>query len=243
MGMKPWFSLPKFRFFFKQSGMILDLVVIGILLVSALVAFWRGFVREVLTIISLVGAAAATFMFGPKMVPIAQGWLVDPDAKEPQQLFGLIPYDMVGTALGFGLVFGVVLVALTLASHLFSRAVHYVGLGPVDRSLGVVFGLVRGVVVLGLLSVVLNFAVAEEKRGEYFADSKTYPYVSYLADLTSAMMPGKDPLDRDKLKADLLDKSPVEPGQAGKGRSSGVKTVAKQETELDRPKPQRQFND
>ena len=79
--------------------MILDLVVIGILLLSALVAFWRGFVREVLTIISLLGAALATYMFGPKMVPVAQGWIVDPDAKDPQVLFGLIPYEMVGTAL------------------------------------------------------------------------------------------------------------------------------------------------
>jgi len=223
--------------------MILDLVVIGVLLLSALVAFWRGFVREVLTIISLLGAAIATYLYGPKMVPIAQGWIVDPEAKDPQVLFGLIPYEMIGTALGFGLVFVVVLAALTLASHFFSRAVHYVGLGPVDRSLGVVFGLVRGVVILGLLSVVLNFAVAEDKRTEYFADSKTYPYMSYLADLTSAMMPGKDALD--KSAGDRLGKGPLEPGQATRVRSGSgaTKVVTRQETDLGRSNTPRKFND
>lgn len=227
--------------------MILDLVVIGILLLSALVAFWRGFVREVLTIISLLGAAIATYMFGPKLVPVAQGWLIDENATEPQMLFNLVPYEMVGTALGFGIVFIVVLMALTIASHLFSRMVHYVGLGPVDRSLGVVFGLVRGVVILGLMSVVLNFAVAEEKRGEYFADSKTYPYVSYLADLTSAMMPGRDALDRDKIKAEAQGKGPLEPGQANRTRSSGTAPVAKvtkRETDMNaRNEMPRKFND
>jgi len=223
--------------------MILDLVVIGILLVSALVAFWRGFVREVLTILSLVGAAGATFVFGPKMVPIAQGWIVDPNAKEPQQLFGLVPYEMVGTALGFGLVFIVVLSLLTIASHLLSRAVHYVGLGPVDRSLGVVFGLIRGVVLLGLMSIVLNFAVSEDKRADYFGDSKTYPYITYLADLTSAIMPGKDVLHGHKMNSEALNKEPLEPGQIGKGRPKGTKMVVKQETDLDTPKLPRKFND
>ncbi|HEY8963610.1 MAG TPA: CvpA family protein [Alphaproteobacteria bacterium] len=226
--------------------MILDLVVIGILLLSALVAFWRGFVREVLTIISLLGAAVATFLFGPRMVPVVQDWLVDPEAKEPQQLFGLIPYEMVGTALGFGLVFIVVLSVLTIASHLFSRVVHYVGLGPVDRSLGVVFGLIRGVVILGLMSVVLNFAVAEDKRADYFADSKTYPYMTYLADLTSAMMPGKDVLNRDKIQMAAQDKSPLEPGQANKVRpaSGGSKLTTRRETDLyNKPALPRKFND
>lgn len=220
--------------------MILDLVVIGILLVSALVAFWRGFVREVLTILSLVGAALATYMFGPKVAPITQGWIVDPEAKEPQQLFGLIPYDMLGTGIGFALVFTVVLMALTIASHLLSRAVHSVGLGPVDRSLGVVFGLIRGVVLVGLMAVVINFVVDEDKRADYFGDSKTYPYVSYLADLTGAMMPGKDALSRDKIKADETGHGPLEPGQVGKGRSSasGGSTKTTKPTAQTSPAPQ-----
>ena len=227
--------------------MILDLVVIGILLVSALVAFWRGFVREVLTILSLVGAAIATFMFGPKLVPMAQGWIVDPEAKEPQMLFGLIPYDMLGTGLGFALVFIGVLMILTIASHLLSRAVHSVGLGPVDRSLGVVFGLMRGVVLVGLMAVVLNFVVDEDKRTEYFGDSKTYPYVSYLADLTGALMPGKDALSRDKIAGGETGRGPLEPGQAGKGRSSGggsaVKVAKEKATESLKAETRGSFNE
>lgn len=183
--------------------MILDLVVIGILLASALVAFWRGLVREVLTIFSLIGAAGATFLFGPDMAKISRGWLVDDNATEKQRFFDLIPYDVVGTAIGFAIVFMGVLLTLTFVAHWFSRALHAVGLGPVDRSLGVVFGLVRGVVLVGLMSVVLNFIVSEAKREDYFGDSKTYPYVAYLAELGEAMMPGKEAVSKEQLKDTL----------------------------------------
>lgn len=193
--------------------MILDLIVIGILFVSALVAFWRGFVREVLTIFSLIGAAGATYLFGPDMAKVTKGWLVDENAEEKQRLFDLIPYDVIGTALGFGLVFMGVLLGLTFVAHWISRGIHAVGLGPVDRSLGVVFGLVRGVVLVALMSVVLHFIVSEAKREDLFADSKTYPYVSYMADLGAAFLPGKDAIAKDAIKQKLLKADPLEPGQ------------------------------
>lgn len=193
--------------------MILDLIVIGILLVSALVAFWRGFVREVLTIFSLIGAAGATYMFGPDVAQTTKGWLVDADAPEKQRLFDLIPYDVIGMGIGFVLVFMGVLLAFTFIAHWFSRGLHAVGLGPVDRSLGVVFGLVRGVVLVALMSVVLHFIVSEGKREDYFADSKTYPYIAYMADLGEAMMPGKDAVSKDAIKQRLRGIDVLEPGQ------------------------------
>src|SRR5262245_42049960 len=144
--------------------MVLDLVVIGILLLSAAVAFWRGFVREVLTIGSLLGAAAATYFLGPNLTPMTRGWIIDPEAPEPQRLFGLIPYEMLAPLIAFAIVFVAVLVALTLVTHLVSKGVHSVGLGPVDRSLGVAFGLLRGVIVVGLMGIVMNFVLSDQQR-------------------------------------------------------------------------------
>lgn len=200
--------------------MILDLIVIGILLVSALVAFWRGFVREVLTIFSLIGAAGATYLFGPDMAQTTKGWLVDPE-KPDARLFDLIPYDVIGMAVGFVLVFVGVLLTLTFIAHWLSRGLHAVGLGPVDRSLGVVFGLLRGVVLVALMSVVLHFVVSEGKREDYFADSKTYPYVSYMADLGEALMPGKDAVSKDVIKEKLRGIDVLEPGQKGTASQAG----------------------
>lgn len=239
-----------------HNPMVLDLVVLGILLVSAIVAFMRGFVREILTIGSLVGAALATFLFAPMLTPFARGWLVDPNAAEPQQLFGMIPYEMLAPVVAYAVVFVVVLILLTIVTHMVSKGVHSVGLGPVDRSLGVVFGLVRGVIIVGLMSLVMNFVLSDEQRTSIFGESKTYPYVGYLADLTNALLPGREVLDRvhdKKEKAEAAaqipatGREPLEPGQANGGRSSGgytQKERKKLETLIEAPQKTttQQFN-
>jgi membrane protein required for colicin V production len=198
--------------------MVLDLVVIAILLVSAGVAFMRGFVREVLTIGSLLGASVATLAFGPNLKPTVSSWIIDPNATEKQTLFGLIPYEMLVPVIAFALVFTVVLVLLNIATWMISKGVHSVGLGPVDRSMGVVFGLIRGVILIGLMGLVINFVLSDAQRETYFGDSKTYPAVSYTADLMEALMPSKEVLEKkakDKTQALLsaAGKQPLEPGQ------------------------------
>jgi membrane protein required for colicin V production len=231
--------------------MILDLVVLGILFVSAAVAFMRGFVREVLTIGSLAGAAIATLAFGSSLTPTVRGWIVDPSIEAPQLLFNLVPYEMVAPVVSYGIVFVLTLIVLTIITHLISKGVHAAGLGPVDRSLGVVFGLVRGVIVIGLISLVMNFVLNDTQRETFFADSKVYPYVSSLADLTQALLPGRDVLGKkDHAKAiEDIGKQPLEPGQqSGQSKRSGgtQKHVKPEETpaeaQAERPRRNLQFN-
>lgn len=213
--------------------MVIDLVVLGILLVSAAVAFMRGFVREVLTIGSLLGAGAATFLFGPNVTPMVRGWLINPDATEPQTLFGLIPYEMLCPVIAFALVFGVAIILFTIATHLIARGVHSVGLGPVDRSLGVCFGILRGAILIGLMGLVLNFVLSDEQREAYFGESKTYPAVTYTAELMQALLPDRDVIEKkakkgaetavakvDAIGNKVMGKEQIEPGQAGKGRAT-----------------------
>lgn len=215
-----------------NKRMVIDLVVLGILLVSAAVAFMRGFVREVLTIGSLAGAGAATFLFGPNLTPVVRGWLIDPNATEPQTLFGLIPYEMLCPVIAFALVFGIAIVLFTIGTHLIARGVHSVGLGPVDRSLGVCFGLVRGAILIGLMGLVLNFVLSDEQRQTYFGESKTYPAVTYTAELMQALLPDRDVLEKKAKKGaqtavakiDELGKGPLEPGQKGKGRTTNTES-------------------
>lgn len=210
--------------------MVLDLIVIGVLLISAAVAFWRGFVREVLTIGSLLGAAAATYFFGPNLTPMVRGWIIDPAAKEPQQLFGIVPYEMLAPVIAFAMVFTATLIVLTIATHLIARGVHSVGLGPVDRSLGVVFGLVRGVMIVALMGLIINFVLSDEQQEQYFGESKTFPAVAYSAALAQALMPDREVLEgkaKKKTNAALSavsgsipGREPLEPGQTGRSASS-----------------------
>lgn len=171
--------------------MVFDIIVLCIVFCSAIVAFIRGFVREVLTILGLLGAALSALFFGPKMVPVTTGWLVDPAAEAPQKLFNIVPYHMLATVSAYVLVFVVVLVALSVLSHYAAKMVHSMGLGPVDRSLGVAFGLARGVFLIGIIYLPLHIILSDEQRNEWFGSAKTLPYVTYTAEFMQALLPGK----------------------------------------------------
>lgn len=119
-----------------------DWVLMGVLLASMLVGLWRGLVYEVL---SLAGWVAAFVL--------AQWLAADVVLLLPflQQAAAEVQY-----AVAFALVFVVALFAAGLVSWLVKKLVETVGLRPVDRALGGIFGLARGVVLLLALTVVLQ---------------------------------------------------------------------------------------
>src|SRR5216684_2002674 len=107
----------------------LDLAVIGIVALSAIFAFARGFVREALSIVAWVGAGAIT-LYGFNWV-YAQ---VEPRVHD--RLLSQV-------VAGFGL-FVISLILLTILTGLVLRTVRASGLSPIDRTLGFIFGLARG---------------------------------------------------------------------------------------------------
>ena len=116
-----------------------DLVVLAILAVSALLAFMRGLVREVLGIAAWVGAALVASWALPAARPKAQAWLGTSAWVDP---------------VTFGVLFLVTLILLMLVSRWLSRIVRASPLGGVDRSLGLVFGLARGAALVVLAYIV-----------------------------------------------------------------------------------------
>src|SRR5690349_2935879 len=113
--------------------MIFDLVVIAALIVSCLIAFFRGFIREALTIIGVVGGLFAAVTLGPSFSPVVHGWLGEPgkteDGKE-EKLFGVLPYDMAADLIAYGSIFIIVVIILSVISHLMAGAARKLGLGP-----------------------------------------------------------------------------------------------------------------
>ena len=65
--------------------MIVDILVLAVLLISALIAFLRGFIREVLTITGVVGGLAAAYFGGPLLAPLMRGWLGVQEGVEPNK--------------------------------------------------------------------------------------------------------------------------------------------------------------
>lgn len=134
-----------------------DFIVIGIIGLSTLFAFARGFVRVVISLAAWVVALVAAFQYADTLVT----WL---------PALGGAP--RVRYIAAFVLIVVVVLLVGALLGWVLSRLVRAVGLGFVDRTLGAVLGLVRGllIVVIGVLIAGLTtFPQQEWWRHSMFA--------------------------------------------------------------------------
>ncbi|HYZ23298.1 MAG TPA: CvpA family protein [Rhodopila sp.] len=120
-----------------------DLAVLGFVAISGLLAFARGFVREILGIGAWVGAAAAAY-FG---LPVVRGTVA-------QYVHTPVWVDPISLAL----VFVVALIVLIFVAHRIGLVVRDSALSGVDRTLGLVFGLARGAVLVCLAYILANVA-------------------------------------------------------------------------------------
>lgn len=172
-------------------SLIFDLAVVIILLVSAGVSFFRGVIREVLTIFGFLGGILAAFFLGGAVAPMVMNFFnIEPDS--PDKLFGMVPYDIVATVATYGGIFLAVFLLLQLASHFISSAANAVGLGPVDRTLGVFFGIARGVLLLGILYLPFHFVLPDENKESWFGSSKTFVFIEGTSKWLSGFLPNSD---------------------------------------------------
>lgn len=123
-----------------------DGVLAGVVVISAAVAFFRGLVREVLSLGAWAGAAAAAFFARPYLLPHVGAW---------------IDTEWIADAVGAGAVFLVVLVVLKLLTNAIADRVQDSSLGGLDRVLGLVFGAARGAV-LAVLAYIMAGMFAPE---------------------------------------------------------------------------------
>lgn len=169
--------------------MIVDILVLVVLLISALIAFLRGCIREVLTIMGVVGGLVAAYFGGPLLVPHMRGWFGVREGEEPGRLFDVVPYDIVADALSYGTIFIAVVVVLSIASHFLAEGARNLGLGAVDRTLGFIFGLVRGVFLLGFLYLPVHFFIDQDTKDAWFSGSRTHFYLEKTAMTLAEFIP------------------------------------------------------
>ena len=128
-----------------------DLAVLGVLVVSGLLALVRGIVREVLGIGAWVGAGAAAVAALPYARTVTRRWLSDPAWIDP---------------VSFIVVFLITLIVLSLIARGIGRAVRDSALGGVDRTLGLLFGLARGAALVILAYIIGGVMVS----GDHWPD-------------------------------------------------------------------------
>jgi membrane protein required for colicin V production len=137
-----------------------DYAVMAVIAVSALRGAWRGFIGEIFGLVGWVAAFLVACRYVEHVVP----WM---PAHWPG---GVLTQWLIAFAL---IVIGVVFVA-GMVNALLGRLVHVSGLSGVDRSLGLMFGLVRGVVLV-LILVVLG-GLTELPQQDFWRDALLWPY-------------------------------------------------------------------
>ncbi|PZQ56862.1 MAG: colicin V production protein [Phenylobacterium zucineum] len=158
-----------------QSVSQFDILVLALLGISAAVGFFRGAVREVFALMALV-VAAGLAVFG---LPV-----FSPTFRE------VVKPDWLGTVAALVVVFGVAFIALRLIGAGIAQRVQKTQmLGFLDRSLGLLIGLGRGLIVLGALFLMFTAATPEDLRPSWITGARTWPLAGNMGRLLDELAP------------------------------------------------------
>jgi len=153
---------------------ILDGILVGVTLFSAVLAMVRGFSREVLSVASWIAAAAAAYTFYPLLVPIIMDY---------------VSSENIATVVSAGIIF---LVALIVVSVLTMRIADFVidsRIGALDRTLGFLFGAARGILLVAVAVLFFNWLVAGPQQPTWVANAKSKPLLDSIGEQLVNILP------------------------------------------------------
>jgi membrane protein required for colicin V production len=154
----------------------IDCLIVLIIVVSAGYAAWRGFIWETLTIFAWAAAAFSCLYFGPYLVPMTKS---------------LVNTDWLASLLAYASVFLAVFIPFAFMSHRFSQSVKSSPIGPLDRAAGVAFGVVRGLVIVGLAYMAFTYFVPIRHQPAWITEAKLMPMVQDTADILLSVVPNQ----------------------------------------------------
>ena len=140
-----------------------DYIVIGIIALSGLIAFFRGFVQETLSLLLWIIAFAAAMFLNAYLDPYFINYI---DSPEIRRILTIITV-YVGIIFLGGLII-----------KLLRGLVHWSGMGGLDRLLGVLFGFLRGMLLIVVIYLVLP---SDFKQSPFITDSKSSTYLKKYA--------------------------------------------------------------
>ena len=152
----------------------IDIIVIAIVVMSAFVALWRGLVRETFSIFEWVASAYVALRLSAVFQPMLAGIV------EPAWLAWIAAF--VG-------VFIAVLVPLSMLTHRFAEIVKRSEIGPIDRALGFVFGIGRGLVIVGLAYIAFASFVPQEQHPQMLTEARLFPMIQNSSEVLLSLLP------------------------------------------------------
>jgi membrane protein required for colicin V production len=150
----------------------LDIILVVIMLVSGLLAMVRGFTREVLSIFSWAIAAVAALYLTPKYWHVVEGYFPSPSIAQ------------VGFAAG---VFLITLIVVSLITFRISDRVLDSRVGALDRTLGFLFGLARGFLLVAIVFIL--FTALAREQPDWVKNARSYALLQETQVAIESLMP------------------------------------------------------
>ena len=150
-----------------------DILVVLVLLISAAFAAWRGFMSETLSIFAWAAAAFAALYFAPAVVPLLSGVVTG---------WGAILAAYAG-------IFLIVVIPLSFVSFRFSENVRRSPVQALDPALGMAFGVVRGLVIVGIAYLVFSMLVPIPRQPEWMTQARLLPLIQKSSEVILAVIP------------------------------------------------------
>ncbi len=178
-----------------------DGAVLILVAFSGMLGFVRGMVREVFGLAAWLGAAIAAWWFFPDLQGVARRAIDNPDVADP---------------VAFGGTFLVVLIALSLLARLLGGAVRKSALGGLDRTLGLLYGVARGVAIVVAAYLIAGAVEPVDRWPDQVLEARTLPSIYLGAAWVVQRMPEDyrpalvvPPASRPTGSAELLQANPT----------------------------------
>lgn len=133
---------------------IIDGIVAVVILLSAVLAYSRGFVREALSIGGWALGAVVAYVFAPSVQPLM--------GEIPVLKDFLGESDELAMIAAFAVVFAGALIVFSVLTPLFAGAVQRSALGGIDRGLGFIFGVLRGAVLVAIAFLIYERVIVSD---------------------------------------------------------------------------------
>jgi membrane protein required for colicin V production len=158
---------------------LLDIALLAVMLISGLLAMIRGFMREVLSITAWILAAGATLYAYGKLVPAATAYFNS---------------ELIAKGAVVGGVFLLTLLVVSVITVRVSDMVLDSRVGALDRTLGFVFGLGRGLIIVVVAFAFFDWLVPTKSQPTWVAGAKSKVFLTNTADWLRSMSPDLEAL-------------------------------------------------
>lgn len=150
----------------------LDLLILGVIALSALISLIRGFVKESISLLSWIAAGIVAFRYFSAMAELLEPYLADPTIR---------------SMAAFAILFISTLIIGAIINFIMSQLVSKTGLSGTDKALGVVFGGARGVLIVTM--IVLLASLTPMPEAQWWQDSAMVGFFQELAEWVKGIIP------------------------------------------------------